>query len=63
MPRKPKNADISAVMRHLAAQRKTFAGGRPRIKGPRCPCKAMTLKRAKARGKGMEHDPSCAFHP
>jgi hypothetical protein len=25
-------------------------GGRPRKRGPRCPCGAMTLKRAKARG-------------
>ena len=25
-------------------------GGRPRSKGPRCPCGAMTLKRARARG-------------
>jgi hypothetical protein len=24
-------------------------GGRPRTKGPRCPCGAMTLKRARAR--------------
>ena len=37
-------------------------GGRPRSKSKRCPCQAMTLKRAQARGKSSEHDPSCSFY-
>ncbi|MEN6532188.1 MAG: hypothetical protein ABFD89_00900 [Bryobacteraceae bacterium] len=27
----------------------------------RCPCGVMTLKRAKARGRGREHNPGCEF--
>jgi hypothetical protein len=41
--------------------RKTFGGGRPRKNGARCPCAVMTLKRAKARERSSEHDPSCSF--
>jgi hypothetical protein len=37
-------------------------GGRPRIDAERCPCAVMTLKRAQARGKTSEHDPSCTFY-
>lgn len=35
--------------RALAAKRKTFSAGRPRTDAPRCPCGAMTAKRAAAR--------------
>ena len=37
-------------------------GGRPLSTSARCPCQAMTLKRAQARGKSSEHDPSCSFY-
>lgn len=63
MPRKPKiPAAISAYMRDLNARRSTRAGGRPRSAGPRCRCKVMTLKRAQARGKSSDHDPSCDWY-
>lgn len=42
--------------------RKPPAGGRHRLNAPRCPCECMTLKRAQARGKSSEHDPSCSFY-
>jgi hypothetical protein len=50
------------IARQMNAARQTFAGGRPRIDAPRCPCAVMTLKRAKARGKTSEHDPSCPYY-
>jgi hypothetical protein len=53
---------ISEAARAMGRRRKTFAGGRPRIDAPRCPCAVMTLKRAIARGKTGEHDPSCSFY-
>lgn len=40
---------ISDHARAMNAARKTRGGGRPRTKGPRCPCGAMTEKRATAR--------------
>ena len=52
----------SRTARQMSRARKTFAGGRPRIDAPRCPCAVMTLKRAQARGKTSEHDPSCPFY-
>jgi len=54
----------SRIARQMSNARKTFGAGsgRPRIDAPRCPCAAMTLKRAQARGKTSEHDPSCAFY-
>jgi hypothetical protein len=36
-------------------------GGRPRTNAPRCPCGAMTLKRAQSRGRTAEHRPGCEF--
>jgi hypothetical protein len=39
--------------RRMSPARKTFAGGRPRSKGARCPCGVMTLKRA----LGTRHGP------
>ena len=33
-----------------AARENGLLGGRPRSKAPRCPCGAMTRKRARARG-------------
>ena len=47
-------AERSEEMRQIAA--------RPR-QGDRCPCGAMTLKRAEARGRTWEHEPGCSFHP
>jgi hypothetical protein len=62
---KPTKA-ASAAARALSALRQTKTGGRnggrPRSKAKRCPCESMTLKRAQARGKSSEHDPSCAFY-
>ena len=52
----------SLTARRMNASRRTFAGGRPRIDAPRCPCAVMTLKRAQARGKTSEHLPTCAFY-
>lgn len=52
----------SRTARKMSRARKTFAGGRPRQKGARCPCKVMTLRRAKARGRTSEHDPSCSYY-
>lgn len=53
-------AEISRVMRELGRRRWKNTGddprqvgalgGRPRSAAPRCPCGAMTLKRAQARG-------------
>ena len=38
------------------------AEGRPRKDAARCPCQAMTLARAMARGKtALGHLPGCAF--
>ena len=48
--------------RRMSRARVTFAGGRPRSEGPRCPCAIMTLRRAEARGKSPEHDPTCAYY-
>lgn len=36
--------------------------GRPRTRKQRCGCGIMTLKRAVARGKSSDHDPSCSFY-
>jgi len=54
----------STIARRMNAKRKTYGAGtgRPRIDAPRCPCGSMTLKRAQARGKSSEHDPSCPFY-
>lgn len=46
----------------MSKARLVKSGGRPRLDAPRCPCEAMTLRRAEARGKSSEHDPSCAFY-
>jgi hypothetical protein len=57
---------LSEAARRMNAARKTrsggHAGGRPRSNAKRCPCGAMTLKRAQARGRTYEHDPSCPFY-
>ncbi len=58
-----KRSTISAVMSELSKRRKVRAGGRPRSNAKRCPCGVMTLKRAQARGRTYEHDPSCSFYP
>jgi hypothetical protein len=47
-------AEQSNLGRRLQSLRKTRAGGRPRTDQPRCPCGAMTAKRAKARGHRCE---------
>jgi hypothetical protein len=56
----------TVTARRMSAARKTKSGGsnggRPQSSGRRCPCAAMTLKRAEARGKSGEHDPSCSFY-
>jgi hypothetical protein len=51
--------------REMASLRKTIgkSTGAPRSKKRRCPCGVMTLKRAQARGRTYEHDPSCTFYP
>jgi hypothetical protein len=60
----PRQSLTSEAARRLAARRKTFSTGRPRdLTVARCPCEVMTLKRAEARGKSYEHDPSCTFYP
>jgi hypothetical protein len=46
----------------MSRARKTFAGGRQRKAGARCPCAIMTLRRAQARGRSAEHDPTCSFY-
>jgi hypothetical protein len=46
MSRRPTTDEAKA----MAAARKTKAGGRPRSKKKRCPCGAMTARRAAARG-------------
>lgn len=53
---------ISAVMSELSKRRKVRAGGRPRSNAQRCPCGAMTLKRAQARGRTFEHETFCPFY-
>jgi hypothetical protein len=56
------------IAKRMSARRKTYGAGtgRPRIDAPRCPCEAMTLKRARTRadreGKGLGHDPGCSFY-
>ena len=57
----------STIARRMNAARKTYAAGPGRPRGsvsdaPRCPCGSMTLKRAEARGRSSEHDPSCPFY-
>jgi len=57
-----KRSLASEAARRLASMRKTFGSGRPPDQSvPRCECRKMTLKRAQARGKSAEHDPSCDF--
>jgi hypothetical protein len=53
-----------AQARQMSHLRKTHGAGsgRPRLHVKRCGCGVMTLKRAKARGKSFEHDPSCVFY-
>jgi hypothetical protein len=54
---------ISEAARRMNRARKiTTNAGRPRSGSQRCPCGVMTLKRAQARGRTYEHDPSCAFY-
>ncbi len=56
----------SKTARAMNRARKTKSGGtnggRPRKKGPRCPCGSQPLSRVKARGRSPEHDPSCPFY-
>jgi hypothetical protein len=46
--------ELSAIRRYAASKRKNPSGGRnggrPRSGAPRCPCGAMTVRRALARG-------------
>jgi hypothetical protein len=49
-------------MSELSKRRKVRAGGRPRSNAQRCPCGAMTLKRAQARGRTFEHETFCPFY-
>jgi hypothetical protein len=62
MPRKLS----TRIARRMNAKRETFGAGtgRPRKRNAeRCPCQAMTLARAMARGKtALGHDPSCAYY-
>jgi hypothetical protein len=61
----PRHTLPARTARAMQAARKTRsqAGGRPRTKARRCPCGAMTLKRAKARGRtALGHDPACEFY-
>jgi hypothetical protein len=58
----PRNLLAEAARAMNAARKNTTNAGRPRSSKPRCPCGAMTLKRAKARGLSSEHDPSCSFY-
>ena len=52
--------------RRMSLARKTHSGGRlghPKPDAARCPCQAMTLARAMARGKAaLGHDPKCPFY-
>ena len=53
-------------MKRIRAQRKRGTGdmgAARRSRKRRCPCQAMTLKRAKARGRTWEHEAGCSFHP
>jgi hypothetical protein len=54
---------LSEAARRLNAARRTKGAGtgRPRSDAKRCPCGAMTLKRAQARGRTYEHETSCPF--
>jgi len=55
---------LSDAARRMNAARKTHGAGSGKRSGkPRCPCGAMTLKRARARGRTFEHEPSCTFYP
>jgi hypothetical protein len=47
-----------AALREVGKQR-VYA---PDPTKPRCPCGAMTLARAQARGRGQGHRPGCPFH-
>jgi hypothetical protein len=61
MPRKL----TASIARRMSRKRKTHSGGaegRPRKDAPRCPCEAMTLARAMARGREAAHDPGCTFY-
>ena len=52
-----------AAMR-AAMSANSLGKGRPRDKSqPRCICKVMTLKRARARGFELAHKPTCTFYP
>jgi len=54
-----------AEARRMAALRQTNGAGpgRPRSKKRRCPCGAMTLKRAEARrGRSGEHGRDCPYY-
>ena len=58
----PRNLLSDAARAMNAARKTTTNAGRPRSNAKRCPCEVMTLKRAMARGKSSEHDPSCPFY-
>jgi hypothetical protein len=47
---------VSEAARAMNAARKTRGGGRPRSGAKRCPCGAMTAKRAKARAHKCSGD-------
>ncbi|HJT86221.1 MAG TPA: hypothetical protein VJ732_00150 [Bryobacteraceae bacterium] len=50
----------SEQARAMSLARSHYRGGRPRSR-ERCPCGAMTLKRATARGRTREHEAWCRF--
>jgi hypothetical protein len=56
----------SRAARKMAKARLTLSGGRlggsRKRNAERCPCQAMTLARAMARGREPAHDPSCTFY-
>jgi hypothetical protein len=64
MPRTSLPSHIARAMANSTNRKRSGGrlGGQRKKNAPRCPCEAMTLKRALARGKSAEHKPDCSFY-
>jgi hypothetical protein len=64
MPRTSLPSHIARAMANSANRKRSGGrlGGQRKRNAPRCPCEAMTLKRALSRGKSAEHEAECSFY-
>jgi hypothetical protein len=57
-----KQAKHGAGCKIIPIQQAIDAGSAEPPQEPRCPCGAMTLRRAQALGRAFGHDPACPFY-